>query len=267
MVVYICRQKKTANKRKLLDFNVCALISMPYELKTEKFTGPLEKLLELIEAKQLAINEISLAEVTDDFLKYLEGLADADMRLVADFISVASRLVLIKSKSLLPDLSLTGEEESDIKDLEKRLKIYQELKPVLRILDKLWKVAGREFSRPYFLEQSASLEGGARVFYPGEGLEIRALTASLQKIFESFVSLELETKSIREKIVTLEEKIAEVVERLTREGESTFKNLSSAKSRSEVIIIFLAILHLAHERLVALEQSGRFSDIIIKKTP
>ncbi len=238
---------------------------MVYELKTEKFSGPLEKLLELIEAKQLTINEISLAEVTEDFLKYLEALTDADMRLVADFIAVASRLVLIKSKSLLPDLSLTSDEESDIKDLEKRLKIYQELKPVMKMLDTLWKKAGREFSRPYFLEQGAPLAGGAKVFYPGEGLEIQALFGALHKIFESFVNLELETKSIKEKIVTIEEKIAEVVERLAKEGESTFKNLSSAKSRSEVIIIFLAILHLARERLIALEQSERFSDIIIKR--
>lgn len=238
---------------------------MSYELKTEKFSGPLEKLLELIEAKQLAINEISLAEVTDNFLKYLQTLSEADMRLVADFIAVASRLILIKSKSLLPELALTGEEEADIKDLEKRLKIYQELKPVLKLLDALWKKAGREFSRPYFLEQGASLEGGARVFYPGDGLEIPTLYGALRKIFESFVSMELETKSIKEKIVTIEEKIAEVVERLKKGGDATFKGLSSAKSRSEIIVIFLAILHLAHERLVALEQAERFSDIIIKR--
>jgi len=238
---------------------------MAYELKTEKFSGPLEKLLELIEAKQLAINEVSLAEVTEDFLKYLEALTEADMRLVADFIAVASRLVLIKSKSLLPDLALTGEEEADIRDLEKRLEIYQELKPVLKLLDVLWKKAGREFSRPYFLAQSTPLTGGAKVFYPGKKLEISALFEVLQKVFESFVSLELETKSIKEKIITLEEKIAEVIEWLAKEGESTFKNLSLTKSRSEVIIIFLAILHLAHDRLVALEQNGRFSDIIIKK--
>jgi segregation and condensation protein A len=238
---------------------------MPYELKIEKFTGPLNKLLELIEARQLTINEISLAEVTEDFLKYLQKITDADLRLVADFIAVASRLILIKSKSLLPDLSLTGDEEADIKDLERRLKIYQELKPALKILDKLWKVAGREFSRPYFLMQGASLEGGARVFYPGAGLEIEALFGALDKIFESFRSLELETKSIKEKIITVEEKIAEVIKLLGRRGESTFRNLSSAKPRSEIIVIFLAILHLARERLIALEQSERFSDIIIRK--
>src|SRR3989338_9156814 len=100
-----------------------------YEFKTEKFQGPLEKLLELIEDKKLEITEISLAEVTNDFLQYLKTLTDADnmqtnaegnaeqsgnlavnqieirenLRLLADFIAIASRLILIKSKSLLPD--------------------------------------------------------------------------------------------------------------------------------------------------------------------
>ncbi len=73
---------------------------MPYELKLEKFSGPLEKLLELIEERKLAVSEVSLAQVTDDFLKYLKTLTDAhaDLRMIADFIVTASRLILIKSK-------------------------------------------------------------------------------------------------------------------------------------------------------------------------
>lgn len=242
---------------------------MTYELKLEKFSGPLEKLLELIEAKQLEITEISLAGVTDDFLRYLKTLADAkvDLRLVADFIAVASRLILIKSKSLLPDLTLTGEEEAEIRDLEKRLKIYQELKPALKILAQLWRSAGREFSRTYFLVRGLGISGGGPMFfYPGETLETKALSETIHKLFNTFGDLELETKTIREKVITLEEKTREIVNRLAKEGESSFKNLASAKSRSEVIVIFLAILHMAREQLILLEQSAHFSDIIIKKT-
>jgi segregation and condensation protein A len=250
---------------------------MSYELKTEKFSGPLEKLLELIEAKQLQINEISLAEVTDDFLQYLRSLTDAEsfsagprevrvgLRIVADFIAVASRLVLIKSKSLLPDLTFTGEEEAGIKDLEMRLKIYQELKPALKMLDVLWKKSGREFNRPYFLEQGASLAGSAKVFYPGEGLKTEVLFGALQKVFESFVNLELETRTIKEEIITLEEKIEEIVGRMEKLAETKFSSLSGSKSRAEIIVIFLAILHLAREQLISLEQKSRFSDIVIKK--
>jgi len=249
---------------------------MPYELKLEQFTGPLDKLLVLIEARKMEITEISLAEVTDDFLRYLKTLTDAErnaeqrgsfsvsLRLLADFIAVASRLILIKSKFLLPEVSLTEGEETEIRDLEKRLKIYQELKPALKTIQRLSRAANQEFSRPYFLTKGISW-AGASIFYPGNRLESKTLVNVLNEIFESFKGLEFETKTIKESIITIEEKIEEIIKRLKKEGKSRFKKLSHGKSRSEIIAIFLAVLHLAHEQLILLEQAERFSDIIIKK--
>src|SRR3989338_1920850 len=189
-----------------------------YELKTEKFQGPLDKLLELIEEKKLEITEISLAEVTNDFLRYLQSLTitkeDANnpevsgedsfeirenMRLLADFIAIASRLILIKSKSLLPDAPLTQDEEADIKDLEARLKIYRALKPAMRLLQERWQKSETEFSKPYFLNASfpralrwgsGQAASGANIFYPGANLSLESLVTSagrvaavVQKIF------------------------------------------------------------------------------------
>ena len=90
---------------------------MRYEVKQDKFSGPLEKLLELIEAKELEITLINLAQVTGDFLEYLKALDEKSKHpsVLADFIVVASRLLLIKSKAILPSLALTEEEETDIK--------------------------------------------------------------------------------------------------------------------------------------------------------
>jgi segregation and condensation protein A len=241
--------------------------AMVYELKLDKFTGPLDKLLELIEAKQLQIAEISLAQVTDDFLRYLKQLSGGgtDLRLVADFISVASRLILIKSKYLLPDLSLTSEEEAEIKDLEKRLKIYQELRPTLKILARLWRGGGCEFSRPYFLTRGVVSDArGPLIFYPGKKMKLEILFEQVSRIFESLQVFELETKTIKDKIVSVEEKIEEIIARIKKGGETKFAKLSRAKPRSEIIAIFLAILHLAREQLILLEQKERFSDIIIK---
>ena len=134
------------------------------------------------------VSEVSMARVTEDFLKYLEtikkslakvtecdGVASAfreDLRLVADFIMVASKLIFLKSKYLLPGLALTEEEEADIKDLEDRLKIYQELKPALRIVAKLWRESHRSYSRPYFLGHGGGLAAGQKVFYPGGNVTV-----------------------------------------------------------------------------------------------
>lgn len=241
---------------------------MNYEMKVGQFAGPLDKLLELIEARQMEITQISLARVTDDFLQYLKTMTAAkiDLRLVADFITVASRLILLKSKSLLPDLSLTGEEEAEVGDLERRLKLYRELKPAIKFMAKLWGNGRAEFSRPYFFSSRGSLSTGEAFgfFYPGQGLSEKNMAGALNGLFESFGDFILETKTVKEKIISIEEKMAEIVGRLKSGGESSFRTLSSAKSRSEIVAIFLAILHLAREQLIFLEQGERFSDIIIK---
>src|ERR1700679_2439475 len=161
---------------------------MEYQLKLDNFSGPLEKLLELIEAQKMDVGEVSMAKVTDDFLKYLETLKSSnlltaaaeeagldvfrlDLRVLADFISVASRLIFLKSKYLLPGLVLTDAEEADIKDLEDRLKLYQELRPALRYLNELWAERHTSYSRPYFLGQGKGLAPGQSVFYPGRNLD------------------------------------------------------------------------------------------------
>jgi len=256
--------------------------TMQYELQIGEFKGPLDKLLELIESEKLDINEVSLAKVTDGFLHYLDDLkqsiditaaaADekiaiafrADLRLLADFVAVASKLIFLKSKYLLPGLSLTEEEEADIKDLEARLKIYQSLKPALRILNKLWHESHRSYSRPYLAGKNA-LVASRGIFYPGGDLDAASLAASLDRIFETIKTYELETETIREKIVTLEEKISEVLGRIQKEGDMRFAALSGEKSRGEMIVVFLALLHLAREQLVLLEQMESFSDIMVKK--
>lgn len=250
-----------------------------YELKTENFSGPLEKLLELIEARKMDVSEVSMARVTDDFLKYLEKIKNSefdeeqkveaifhvDLRVLADFISVASKLIFLKSKYLLPGLALTDEEEADIKDLEGRLKIYQELKPALKHLAKLWRESHRAYSRPYFLERGGGLAAGQAVFYPGKNLTREALTDSLGRIFETIKTYELETETVKGKIVTLEEKVSEVLALIQGQGDMHFRHISADKSRGGMILAFLAILHLAREQIILLEQMENFSDILVKK--
>ena len=99
--------------------------SETYQIKTTGFEGPFGLLLELIEKRKLHINDLSLAQVTEDYLKYIDKLGNLHPREVSGFVLVASTLLLIKSKSLLPNLDLTSEEEGDIKSLEERLRLYE----------------------------------------------------------------------------------------------------------------------------------------------
>src|ERR1035437_3017007 len=103
-----------------------------YKIKQGTFEGPLELLLSLIEEKKLFVNEISLADVTNDYISYIKSLSgvptDKHIADVSYFILIAATLILIKSKSLLPNLSLTEDEEEKISDLENRLKLYKIIK-------------------------------------------------------------------------------------------------------------------------------------------
>lgn len=231
-----------------------------YELKIEKFNGPLEKLLELIEERKLKIAEISLAEITGDFLNYLKGLERVEMPDLADFIAVAGRLLLIKSKSLLPDLVLTPEEEGEIKDLEKRLLFYAEFRKAKRTINQLWQSGERLRARPYFLNHLGDL----KVFYPAKNASMESLNEAAAKLFKEFEGIINEKVVVKEKIVSLEEKIKEILKRFESVKEDDFENMAKSKSRLEIVVIFLAILHLAREQLVSLEQSDSFSNIIIK---
>ncbi|MEK7117749.1 MAG: segregation/condensation protein A, partial [Patescibacteria group bacterium] len=82
-----------------------------FKVKTGDFEGPLELLLELIEKRKLHINDVSLSQVADDFIAHIKSLEEFPMNDSADFILIASTLLLIKSKSLLPTLELTEDEK------------------------------------------------------------------------------------------------------------------------------------------------------------
>ena len=113
---------------------------MSFTIKTQSFEGPLDLLLDLIEQRKLFINDISLAKVTDDFIEHIRQFENVPIGESAHFILVASTLLLIKSKSLLPELSLTNEEAGDIRDLETRLKIYRRIKDASKHVQKLFGV-------------------------------------------------------------------------------------------------------------------------------
>ena len=98
---------------------------MNYHFQLEKFEGPLDILLNLIEKEKLSITEVSLAQIADQFLAYIDGNENINLEQLSGFLSVATRLILIKSRALLPILTFTEEEEESIQDLEEHLRLYQ----------------------------------------------------------------------------------------------------------------------------------------------
>lgn len=237
---------------------------MSYEVRLDQFNGPLDKLLELVEEKKLEPTQVSLAAVTADFIKYVEQLEKeqgVETSILADFVVVAARLLVIKSKVLLPSLELTEEEKVDVADLENRLKIYQQFRLASVHIKNLWDKNQVAQSRPLL----AAL-GDSSFFYPPKGVGANEMVRSLRALFTVLQGLIPETKKIKLKVITLQEKIAELTQRLSQAASVSFKGALKTKDRQEVIVLFLAVLHMLANRLAEVEQGNTFGDIIVKST-
>lgn len=246
-----------------------------YTVKQDKFEGPLEVLLELIQGEKLSINEISLAKVTDDFISHLkqlqaEGQADSPSQVsqneiwegkevLAEFLVVAATLLLIKSRSLLPQFQASAEGEASIDELEKRLAEYQRMKELSQELGRLARGGPKSFSREAYAGRTA-------LFYPPPKFSIAMLGEAFRRAVEALPkTVKLAEEKIK-KIISLEEKIKELQAFLQAKVERAFSELvAGAREKVEVIVSFLALLELAKQKLVTAQQKRLFGEITIKR--
>ncbi len=228
-----------------------------YELEVGEFRGPLDKLLELIDERKLEITRLNLAQVTADFIAYLEKLEEVSHKELADFVVIASKLVLIKSYALLPSLTLSEEEEKDVAELEKRLKLYREFRQAERTIAEAWNIR-RTAGRPYLAAVP-----------PGFYLSEKVIPEQLKQSFSQLVAMveelqKLETREVT--MVNLEEKITELLHKIKNIVQTSFSRLRGDKEKSEVVVMFLALLHLLKDNRINIIQEDIFGDITILST-
>ncbi|MCX6719038.1 MAG: segregation/condensation protein A, partial [Candidatus Taylorbacteria bacterium] len=170
-----------------------------FTVRTVAFEGPLDLLLDLIEKHKLFINDISLAKVTDDFISHIKALDEMPMGESAHFILVASTLLLIKSRSLLPGLTITEEEKGDIQDLETRLKIFQRIKDGSKHIQELF---GKEVIFP-----QSQLRPIQPVFAPDPKFNLEKALFLLKDLINRLPKKESLLKAVVQKVISLEEMI------------------------------------------------------------
>lgn len=225
-----------------------------YKVKVGEFEGPLDLLLDLIEKRKLHINDVSLSQVTDDYIQYVKALQEFSIPGIAHFILIASTLLLIKSRSLLPSLSLSSEEETDIKDLEERLKVYQRIRGLSgHIRERFGKkiIFGRSERRMI-----------DPVFSPDRSISVSSLLAGIRTAIESIPVKELIPKTVVQKVISLEEMIGRLVDRVQSNLKLSFKEFSGGSEKKvEVIVGFLAMLELVKQGAIDVVQERMFDDI------
>ena len=230
-----------------------------YVFKHEKFEGPLQILLELIEKEKLAISEISLAKVADEYLLHVKSLGAINPDELAEFLVIAAQLMLLKSRSLLPHLELDEEEKSSIEELERRLEEYRRARERASALKERAALGLRIHARESFF-------GLPPLFFPPPGVGLGSLKAAFEAFVEALPKLEKLVEERIKKVISLEEKISHIRSFLMNVVERAFSEIiKGSRERTEVIVSFLAILELARQRFVDLDQSKPFGDIVIKR--
>ncbi len=233
----------------------------PYRVQLPVFDGPLDLLLHLIEEQKLDITVVALAQVTDQFLAYVRTLDTPDPRVLADFLSVAARLVLIKSRSLLPRPPAPTPDDEDEEDvgeaLARQLREYQQFKRAAAVLQvrEGWQAFTREAPPP-------ELPPGLGL----EGVTLDDLVKAFRRALTRLPATPPPDAPVRPHTITIESKMAQLRERLARGPLAFHSWLAEARSRYEVIAAFLALLELIKQRAVVARQPSPYADIWLEPT-
>jgi segregation and condensation protein A len=237
-----------------------------FKVTIENFEGPIDALLQLIEKRKMPITDISLADITGDYIRFISSLKEDSLANKTHFIYVASTLTLIKSKSLLPTIELMDDEKVDIEQLKKRiltLKEYQDASQLLK---------AQINNKPNFFYPKTpkkSIE-----FLPPSEINLDQLKESLYSVLREIPEKAPTKKEASIRIaVHIEEMMASLEKRLTQALKTDFNSfigshLTSNQDSKEVrvykVVGFLAMLELVKNGALQVLQNKNFSNIEIE---
>lgn len=223
-----------------------------YQLRLPSFEGPLDVLLGLIERERLDISDLSLVAVTDGFLSYIDELDAPAPALLAEFAGIASRLIVLKSRAMLPKQAVE-EPEPEVDDLAEQLRQYQRARQAAQVLREIEQSGRRTFARPPTLVTTPP----KIILVPPPLAHLqRALVRTLAR-----VRLEPEVAPLR-RVLSIGEMVDRLRERLTRRRSAgRFRDLVGSDHRDDVMVGFIALLALWRRGEIDVRQDGLFEDI------
>ena len=228
--------------------------------RLDQFEGPLDLLLTLISKNKVSISDIPISLICDQYMEYIEQAQKMDPDIASEFIVMASELMLIKSRMLLPHEE--GTENDPRREIADALMLYQQAKIVAGEL------------RPRYEEYSGRFVKGTDEVPPEKGLPLNLDANMLVKALESVLKRmkvadaqrkpsELVNPLIKHKVVSVEEKIEEMCAVIEKEGEtSLFQLLKDSESRAELVARFMGMLELIKLRRVLITTINVFEDVV-----
>ena len=232
---------------------------MPYLVKLEVFEGPFDLLLHLIGRREIDIYDISIAEITDEYLRYMESMRELDLEVATEFLLIAATLLKLKSDSLLPAPEKEGEEASPAELREELLWRLVEYQKFRNVAAELAARLERE-ERHYYRE--VDLEEPFQNLVPDilQGLTLDRLVEAARQLVET--EREVDVSYIAPIRVNVGDFMDKVRAALAERGRTTFRELTAdCSARIELIATFLALLELYKREEIDIRQAVRFGDI------
>lgn len=229
-----------------------------FSVEYGSYSGPLDLLINLIEKRKFLVNDISLVAVTDDYMEYVSRFENNPLKDMADFIVLASTLMLLKSKSLLPVLELTEAEEESVDSLERRLRYYQ-------IFRNVGKVVQSEFGKNISFEKQFT-PSERPLFIVDKCTTTENLSSSMSSVLSHLPVKKEKPRVAVKKVVSLESMIGQLKERVEKQFHFSFNEFAkNEKERSTVIVGFLAVLELVKQGNLLVKQTAQFHEIHIEQ--
>lgn len=235
-----------------------------FTIQTDVFEGPLSLLLELVQKRKIFISDISLADIAEDFIQAIQKQPERKhaLREEASFVQVAATLLLLKSKSLLPNFAMTDEEEEDALELAKRLALFE------RVRVRASAIKASYGNAPYVLGAGLKhSECNDPIFSPEERFSgtlfldhIRAVRAAVPK------REPIEQLTIKQTI-RLEDVLSDMTDRVKKYAALSFKEFARVgeASRGEIVVRFIALLELVKRGFLEARQSVPGGDIELRR--
>lgn len=222
------------------------------DIKDTAFSGPLDLLLQLIEKEELDISQVSLGSITDQYIASLQAMEELPVDELADFLVIAAKLLLIKSRLLIPGAEV--EDDSGV-ELERQLKMYQAFVEAAKKVGDMFNQHLVLYSR----EGYAALEP---IFNPPEHLQtdnLRQIFADVLKELEPITRL---PQTVIVRTINIRQKIEQITARLTAERTTSFHELlKHSSNKTDVIITFLAVLEMVKLRTATVVQESLYADV------
>jgi segregation and condensation protein A len=237
---------------------------MPYRVKLESFEGPLDLLLFLIKKNEVDIYDIPIAEITKQYLEYLELIKILDLEMAGDFILLAATLIHIKSQMLLPKPQLDEDEEEVI---DPRLELVTKLLEYKRFKEMAFKLRDFEdqqidyFPRLYFYDQGEEVEEEQ---FDTSDISLFSLIQAFKQVIDNIPKESFhQVKDIQ---VNTEQQIQFILNYLEEKKQISFIDLiSQLRERIIIIVTFIALLELIKRHQIIVKQAIPFGEIWIKK--